>query len=55
MNIQERKNKDGKITSYRVRVFDHRDATTGKQIFKNLSVKYDESKSETWNRKNAEK
>ena len=55
MNIQERKNKDGKITSYRVRVFDHRDVTTGKQIFKNLSVKYEESKSELWNRKNAEK
>jgi integrase len=55
MNIQERKNNDGKITSYRVRVFDHRDVTTGKQIFKNLSVKYDDSKSELWNRKNAEK
>jgi integrase len=55
MNIQERKNKDGKITSFRVRVFDHRDVTTGKQIFKNLSVKYEESKSELWNRKNAEK
>jgi len=55
MNIQERKNKDGRITSYRVRVFDHRDVTTGKQIFKNLSVKYDDVKSENWNRKNAEK
>ena len=55
MNIQERKNKDGRITSYRVRVFDHRDVTTGKQIFKNLSVKYDDAKSELWNRKNAEK
>jgi integrase len=55
MNIQERRNNNGKITSYRVRVFDHRDVTTGKQIFKNLSVKYDDSKSELWNRKNAEK
>ena len=55
MNIQERKNKNGKITSYRVRVFDHRDTQTGKQIFKNLSVKYDDAKSESWNRKNAEK
>ena len=55
MNIQERRNKDGKITSYRVRVFDHRDVDTGKQVFKNLSVKYDSTKSENWNRKNAEK
>lgn len=55
MNIQERRNKDGNITSYRVRVFDHRDVTTGKQIFKNLSVKYDDTKSENWNRRNAEK
>ena len=55
MNIQERRNKDGKITSYRIRVFDHRDTDTGKQVFKNLSVKYDKSKSESWNRKNAEK
>ena len=55
MNIQERRNKDGKITSYRIRVFDHRDTDTGKQVFKNLSVKYDNSKSENWNRKNAEK
>ena len=55
MNIQERRNKDGKITSYRIRVFDHRDTDTGKQVFKNLSVKYDSSKSESWNRKNAEK
>ena len=55
MNIQERRNKDGKITSYRIRVFDHRDAETGKQVFKNFSVKYDNSKSENWNRKNAEK
>ena len=55
MNIQERRNKDGKITSYRIRVFDHRDTETGKQVFKNLSVKYDNSKSENWNRKNAEK
>ncbi|MCL2053216.1 MAG: tyrosine-type recombinase/integrase [Oscillospiraceae bacterium] len=54
-NIQERRNKAGKITSYRVRVFDHLDVTTGKQIFKNLSVKYDHAKSEAWNRKNAEK
>ena len=54
MNIQERRNKDGKITSYRVRVFDHRDVN-GKQVFKTLSVKYDSSKSENWNRKNAEK
>ena len=55
MNIQERKNKEGKITSYRIRVFDHRDAQTGKQIFKTLSVKYDDTKSAQWNRKNAEK
>lgn len=55
MNIQERHNKDGKITSYRVRVFDHRDAQTGKQIFKTLSVKYVPKKIESWNRKNAEK
>ena len=55
MNIQERRNNDGKITSYRIRVFDHRDTDTGKQVFKNLSVKYDNSKSENWNRKNAEK
>jgi integrase len=55
MNIQERKNKDGIITSYRVRVFSHRDTATGAQKFKNLSVKYDNSKSELWNRKNAEK
>lgn len=54
MNIQERKNKDGKITSYRIRVFDHRDVH-GKQVFKTLSVKYDPNKSENWNRKNAEK
>ncbi len=55
MNIQERRSKDGKTTSYRIRVFDHRDTDTGKQVFKNLSVKYDNSKSESWNRKNAEK
>ena len=55
MNIQERRNKDWKITSYRIRVFDHRDTDTGKQVFKNLSVKYDSTKSEIWNRKNAEK
>ena len=55
MNIQERRNKDGKITSYRIRVFNHRDTDTGKQVFKNLSVKYDSTKSESWNRKNAEK
>lgn len=54
MNIQERKNKEGKITSYRIRVFDHRDVN-GKQVFKTLSVKYDPDKSESWNRKNAEK
>jgi integrase len=36
-------------------VFSHRDVTTSKQIFKNLSVKYDDTKSENWNRKNAEK
>ena len=30
MNIQERRNKDGKITSYRIRVFDHRDTQTYK-------------------------
>lgn len=55
MNIQERRNNDGKITSYRIRVFDHRDSKTGKQVFRSLSVKYDDSKSENWNRKNAEK
>ena len=55
MNIQERKNKKGEITSYRIRVFDHRDSATGKQVFKTLSVKYDHDKSEAWNRKNAEK
>ena len=54
MNIQERRNKEGKITSYRIRVFDHRDVN-GKQVFKTLSVKYDPDKSENWNRKNAEK
>ncbi|MCM1330018.1 MAG: site-specific integrase [Ruminococcus sp.] len=54
MNIQERRNKDGKITSYRIRVFDHRDVS-GKQVFRTLSVKFDSSKSENWNRKNAEK
>ncbi len=55
MNIQERRNKDGKITSYRIRVFDHRDTQTGRQFFRTLSVKYDHDKSEAWNRKNAEK
>ena len=55
MNIQERRNKKGEITSYRIRVFDHRDSETGKQIFKTLSVKYNPDKSEAWNRKNAEK
>ena len=55
MNIQERKNKNGEITSYRIRVFDHRDSATGKQIFKTLSVKYNPEKSEAWNKKNAEK
>ena len=55
MNIQERRNKDGKITSYRIRVFDHRDTQTYKQVFRTLSIKYDMSKSEAWNRKNAEK
>ena len=55
MNIQERKNKDGKITSYRIRVFDHRDAQSGKQVFKTMSVKYDDTKSAAWNKKNAEK
>ena len=55
MNIQERKNKEGKITSYRIRVFDHRDAQTGKQVFRTLSVKYDDTKSSAWNKKNAEK
>ena len=55
MNIQERKNKDGKITSYRIRVFDHRDAQTGKQVFRTLSVKYDDTKSAAWNKKNSEK
>lgn len=55
MNILERRNKDGKITSYRIRVFDHRDTQTGRQVFRTLSVKYDPDKTETWNRKNAEK
>lgn len=55
MNIQERKNKEGKITSYRIRVFDHRDAQTGKQVFRTLSLKYDDTKSAAWNKKNAEK
>lgn len=55
MNIQERRNKDGKITSYRIRIFDHRDSQTGKQIFKTRSIKYDSTKNEHWNRKNAEK
>ena len=55
MNIQERRNKDGKITSYRIRVFDHRDTQTGGQVFRTLSVKYDHDKTEAWNRKNAEK
>ena len=47
MNIQERRNKDGKITSYRIRVFDHRDTDSGKQVFKNLSIKYDNSKTDS--------
>lgn len=34
MNIQERRNKDGKITSYRIRVFDHRDTQSGRQDFR---------------------
>ena len=55
MNIQERRNKDGKITSYRIRVFDHRDTQTYRQVFRTLSIKYDPAKSEAWNRKNAEK
>lgn len=55
MNIQERKNKKGESTSYRIRVFDHRDSATGKQVFKTLSVKYDPDKSEAWKKKNAEK
>ena len=55
MNIQGRKNKKGEITSYRIRVFDHRDSATGKQVLKTLSVKCDPDKSEVWNRKNAEK
>ena len=55
MNIQERRNKEGKITSYRIRVFDHRDTQTYRQVFRTLSIKYDSSKSEAWNRKNAEK
>lgn len=55
MNIQERRNKDGKITSYRIRVFDHRDTQTYKQVFRTLSIKYDSTKSEAWNRRNAEK
>ncbi len=55
MNIQERRNKDGKITSYRIRVFDHRDSQTGKQVFRTLSIKYDDSRTEAWNKKNAEK
>ena len=53
MNIQERRNKDGKITSYRIRVFDHRDTQTGRQVFRTLSIKYDPDKTEAWNRKNA--
>ena len=55
MNIQERRNKDGKITSYRIRVFDHRDSQTGKQVFSTLSIKYDDSRTEAWNKKNADK
>ena len=55
MNIQERRNKNGKITSYRIRVFDHRDTQTYRQVFRTLSIKYDPSKSEAWNRKNAKK
>ena len=55
MNIPERRNKDGKITSYRIRVFDHRDTQTYRQFFRTLSIKYDSTKSEAWNRKNAEK
>jgi integrase len=35
-------------------VFSHRDVTTGAQKYKNLSIKYDDTKSESWNRKNAE-
>ena len=54
MNTQERRNKDGKITSYRIRVFDHRDTQTYRQIFRTLSIKYDSTKSEAWNRRNAE-
>lgn len=55
MNIQERRNKDVKITSYRIRVFDHRDIQTGRQVFRTLSIKYDPDKTEAWNKKNAEK
>ena len=55
MNIQERRNREGKITSYRIRVYDHRDALTGKQYFRTVSVKYVAGKSEAWNRRNAEK
>ncbi len=46
MNIQERRNKDGKITSYRIRVFDYRDTQSGKQVFSTLSVKYDHDNTE---------
>lgn len=55
MNIQERRNRNGRITSYRIRVYDHRDTQTYKQVFRTLSIKYDPAKSEAWNRKNAEK
>ena len=53
MNIQERKNRFGEITSYRIRVFDHRDAVTGKQVFYSCSVRFAKDKSEEWNRNNA--
>ncbi len=46
MNIQEQRNKNGEITSYRISVFNHRDTQTGRQIFRTLSVKYDHDKTE---------
>ena len=38
MNIQERRNKDGKITSYRIRVFDH--TSVSLQLQAGISIEY---------------
>ena len=38
MNIQERRNKDGKITSYRIMVFDH--TSVSLQLQAGISIEY---------------